>query len=87
MFDKVKESLRIRNNKSDIEINDLIESAKSDLRISGIKRIIDTDPLIIQAIKFYCKANFGLDSQESIRYQASYDSLKNHLSLCGDYNE
>ena len=66
---------------------ELIESSKIDLKISGITNIKEDDPLVCQAIKTYCKANFGLDNKDSEKYQASYESLKQHLSLCGDYNE
>ena len=86
MLEKVKLALRIKSNKLDEEITDLIEACKIDLSLSGVKRIKDTDPLIQQAIKLYCKANFGLDNKDSEKYQKSYDMLKISLSLCGDYN-
>lgn len=86
ILEKVKLALRIRSNAYDIDIYDLIESAKLDLSISGVKKIDEEDPLIQQAIKTYCKANFGLDNKDSEKYQKSYDLLKQSLSLCGDYN-
>lgn len=86
MLEKVKLALRITSIAFDDEINDLIEAAKTDLFISGIKTINENDALIQQAIKTYCKANFGLDNKDSEKYQESYDMLKQHLSLCGDYN-
>lgn len=86
MFDKVKLSLRIKTNKLDEEIEGLIEAAKIDLSISGIKKINELDPLIQRAIIVYCKANFGLDNKDSEKYQKSYDLLKQSLSMCGDYN-
>lgn len=86
MLEKIKLALRIKNNKFDEEINDLILSAEIDLKISGIVNVNQEDPLIAQAIKTYCKANFGLDNKDSEKYQRSYDMLKQHLSLCGDYN-
>lgn len=86
MLEKVKLALRIKNNKFDDEIIDLIEEAKSDLKLSGVAKIDDTDSLILRAIKTYCKANFGLANKDSEKYQKSYDSLKEHLSLSGDYN-
>ena len=84
--EKVKLALRIRSNSYDIDIYDLIEAAKLDLSISGVKKIDEEDPLIQQAIKTYCKANFGLDNKDSEKYQNAYDMQKQHLSLCGDYN-
>lgn len=86
MLESIKLALRIKSSAFDTEIADLIESAKVDLKISGIVKVDEIDPLIQQAIKTYCKANFGLDNKDSDKYQASYDSLKQHLSLCGDYN-
>ncbi|MFQ7298305.1 MAG: head-tail connector protein [Clostridium sp.] len=86
MLEKVKLALRIKSNSLDLEIQDLIESAKADLNISGVKNLDEEDPLIIQAVKTYCKANFGLDNKDSEKYQKSYDMLKQHLSLCGEYN-
>lgn len=86
MLESAKRALRIKSSAFDTEILELIESAKLDLKISGIVNIIDKDPLIAQAIKTYCKANFGLDNKDSEKYQRSYDMLKQHLSLCGDYN-
>lgn len=86
MLEKVKLALRIKSNSLNDEIQELIQSAKLDLKISGVKKIDEADPLIAQAIKTYCKANFGLDNKDSEKYQKSYDMLKQHLSLCGDYN-
>lgn len=86
MLEKVKLALRIKSNSLDLDIQDLIESAKADLSIAGVKNLDEDDPLIIQAIKTYCKANFGLDNKDSEKYQKSYDLLKQSLSLCGDYN-
>lgn len=86
MLEKVKLALRISSDIFDDELTDLIQACKVDLSISGIKTIDETDILIQQAIKTYCKANFGLDNPDSEKYQRSYDLLKEHLALCGDYN-
>lgn len=86
MLEKVKNSLRVSGNAFDIEIADLIEAAKLDLEISGVVKVNDTDALIQRAIIVYCKANFGYDNAEAERFQNSYDMLKQHLSLAGDYN-
>ena len=86
MIDKIKLALRISTDKLDLEINDLIEAAKLDLKISGLKKIDESDPLIQQAIKVYCKANWGLENKDSEKFQNSYENIKNHLALCGEYN-
>jgi hypothetical protein len=89
MFHSIKNSLRIKSDSFDDEIFELIDAAERDLEMSGIRRdIINTnDPLIFQAVKTYCKAHVGLDNKDSEKYQKAYDSLKEHLALCSDYNE
>ena len=86
MIEKVKVALRIKSSATDNDILDLISAAKRDLLISGIKKINENDALIIQAIKLYCKANYGLDNKDSEKYSKAYQSLKDSLALCGDYN-
>jgi len=86
MLEKIKLALRVSGNIFDLEIQDLIDAAKIDLKISGVAKINETDALIQRAIIVYCKANFGYDNNEAERFQKSYDMLKQHLSLAGDYN-
>lgn len=87
MLDKIKKTLRIDGTELDEEVQDLIDAAKADLKLSGIleNKIIDTDPLIIRAITTYCKANFSSDNHEAERYQQSYEMIKSHLSLSQEY--
>lgn len=89
MLNDVKLSLRIINNHFDGEIQDLIDAARMDLKQSGVshdKANSDDDALIKRAITTYCKANFGYDNPDADRFAKSYEMLKQHLSLAGDYN-
>lgn len=86
MLEKIKLALRIKSNKTDDDILDLIAAAKVDLGLAGVKVIKEDDALIIQAVKLYCKANYGLNNNESEKYSKAYESLKISLALCGDYN-
>lgn len=83
MLKKVKLALRINNNAYDEEINDLINACKKELELAVIapSNIVDTDPIIIRIIIFYCKSNFGLDNDESEKWLLSYESLKSFLCL------
>ena len=65
MLEKIKQSLRIKNNAFNDEIMDLINACKKDLETAGVKNIDEEDSLIIQAVKTYCKANYGLDNKDS----------------------
>ena len=83
----VKSALRISTATMDVEITNIVEACKLDLKYAGVNVVDETNPLIKRAIVIYTKAQFGLDNQDSEKYQKSYEMLKNHLSLCGDYNE
>jgi len=88
LLDDIKSSLRVSHNALDNDISDLIEEARHDLMLSGVsskKANEDTDPLIKRAIKTYCKAEFTSDAREAERFKTSYNMLKNHLTLAGDY--
>ncbi|WP_144477508.1 head-tail connector protein [Bacillus thuringiensis] len=88
MIDVVKKAVRISHNALDDELEDLIEASRYDLNLSGVSHLKandDTDPLIKRAIITYVKANFILDAKEAERFLASYNMLKNHLTLAGDY--
>ncbi|MFD1953733.1 DNA-packaging protein [Paenibacillus thailandensis] len=90
MLADVKTALRLSQNVTalDGEVEDLIAAARDDLRLSGIlpaKVADDTDSLIKRAVVTYCKANFGFDNPDAARLQASYESLKAHLSMSIEY--
>lgn len=94
LLEDVKTALRISlsNTALDGEVLDLIDAARQDLKLSGVSAEkadgddLELDPIIKRAITIYAKANFGFDNPDFERLQKSYESLKNHLSLAGDYN-
>lgn len=85
MLEKAKLWLRIAGNDFDGEITDLIEACKADLKRCGVIRCEESDPLVQQAIKLYCKANFGYDERAE-RFGQAYSALRDSMSMCGDYN-
>ncbi|WP_228307288.1 head-tail connector protein [Priestia sp. J2] len=86
MIEKVRKSLRISHTALDEDIQDLIDAALMELQLSGIKKLDESDPLIIRAVTVYCKAEFGFDNPDADRFRASFESLRTHLALAGDYN-
>lgn len=90
MLQSVKDALRVSGNDLDAEILNLIDSAKADLVLSGAleSKVVEADPLIKRAIIIYCKAHFGYDDPKiSERFEQSYISLKQHLTLSAEYTE
>jgi len=88
MLEDIKNSLRVNGDDLNVEIQDLIESAKADLILSGVHKdkVKDDDPLIKRAVTVYCKANFGYEDPRLLeRFQESYISLKHHLTLSVEY--
>lgn len=86
MLDKVRDALRITHKKLDDELEDVIEACRADLKIAGINKLNDDDPLIQQAIKTYAKAEYEQDVNKANRLTQAYVSLKMSMSLCGDYD-
>ncbi|MEB3428868.1 head-tail connector protein [Citroniella saccharovorans] len=85
MLDKIKLDLRISHDLIDEDIEDNIEACKLDLKRVGIVKIDDEDPLIIKAIKLWCRYQYNFEN-EGDRYNKAYSMLRDALSLCGDYN-
>jgi hypothetical protein len=69
------------------EITPLIEACRLDLQRVGVtKEHAESDnALIRQAIRLYCKANFGYIEQiRADKFAAAYDKLRDAISLMGD---
>ena len=67
------------------QINDCIAACKKDLQDVGVKRLNETDALIVRAITLYVKAEFGFNGNAD-KFHNSYESLKVHLSMSSEYN-
>ena len=86
LIDDVKVSLRIKSTVLDSsEIQPIIEACKADLKLSGVNKIEESDPLVQRAAVLYAKANFGY-GEDSEKFMRAYEALKKALTLSGDYN-
>ena len=84
ILNRVKQSLRIVSDDFDDEILDLIEACKLDLGTAGIVIPDTLDNLVLQAIKTYCRAHFGIpDNYDKLK--ASYDEQKAQMSMRTGY--
>lgn len=87
LLEKIKLVLRVDEDDLDEDIQDSIDAAKADLILCGVfeSKIVEADPLILRAVKIFCKAEFSTD-KEAERYRQSYEMIRNHLSMSADYN-
>ena len=84
----IRQRLRGSSTALDGEITDLINAARADLARVGVneaRAADESDPLILQAISTYVKAEFGLDNEDSDKYRASYKEQRNALALAEEY--
>ena len=79
MLKKAKLSLRISNDAFDDEVQNLIDSAKIDLKLAGVSdgSLGETvDAMVERAILTYCKAHFGMANPDSEKYKSIAKILK-----------
>lgn len=84
---KIKNSIRIKHTALDEDIEDTIKAALDDLAVCGVIVPAETDPLILNAIKLFCKVEYTDDPEKSAVFQQRYDSLKSCLMMSGKYRE
>lgn len=81
---KVKDFIRIKHNLLDSEINDNINAAIADLASVDVENP-ENDPLILNAIKLYCKSCAITDAEESAKWLSRYEDLKASLMTKSGY--
>lgn len=89
---KVKTKLRISHNVLDEDVEDTIAACLKDLEVCGVQapasdNLQETDPLILNAIKLYCRAEFTDDTGKAAEYLARYNALKSCLMMADGYRE
>lgn len=90
LLEKVKTSLRISHTALDGDVEDTIAACLADLRACGVlpdktDATKELSPLILTAVKLYCKADYTDDPAKAARYKEGYDSLKSCLMMAEGY--
>ena len=87
MLEAVKLALAITVDDFDEEIKDLIQAALYDLETNGVRALsMQSDPLIVQAVKTYCRAHFHSPADYD-NLLAAYETQKGHLMIAKDYTD
>ena len=84
---KIKNNLRISHTVLDDDLTDTISACLADLRVCGVFDPQTDDPLILNAIKLYCRAEYTDDTSKAAAYKERYDALKSCLMMASEYGQ
>ena len=84
-LEKIKLAIRRSHSKLDSDLQDEIDACLADLRLVGITRAGEDDPLILNAIKLWCKSVTAEDTAKAAEWRARYDALKACLMVAEGY--
>ena len=82
---KIKTSLRISHDRLDEDIAADVDACLADLAVCGIVHANETDPLIFNAIKLWCRSLYTDDTVKAAEYLKRYNALKASLSMAEGY--
>lgn len=83
----IRKSMRISHTSLDSDIQRNMDACLLDMKRVGINIVEnEQDALIGKAMEIYCKADFDYQNKGE-QFRKSYESLRDALSLCGDYRK
>lgn len=85
MLTKIKTALRISHDRLDADIQADIDACLADLKLCGIVHAPDTDPLILNAVKLWCRSLYTDDTAKGAEYLRRYEALKGSLQMASGY--
>lgn len=84
-LEKIKLSIRRSHNKLDDDLQADIDACLADLKVCGIIDPQETDPLIFNAIKLYCRSTNTDDTAKAAEWLKRYEALKSCLQMAEGY--
>lgn len=84
-LNKIKTSLRISHDKLDEDIAADVDACLADLKLVGVVYADETDALIFNAIKLWCRSLYTDDPVKAAEYLKRYNYLKACLSMAEGY--
>jgi hypothetical protein len=82
---KIKLALRRSHDKLDEDLQADIDACKADLEACGVIYADETNPLVYNAIKLWCKSLDTDDPGKGTEYMARYEKLKASLMMASGY--
>ena len=75
-LEKIKLAIRISHDKLNEDIQADIDACLADLRVCGVVHADESDALIFNAIKLWCRSLYTDDTAMAAEWQRRYDALK-----------
>jgi hypothetical protein len=85
MLEKIKTALRIKHDALDDDIQATIDACLADLEVCGVVYAPAGDPLILNAVKLYCRSFYTDDTAKSAEWMQRYEALKACLMMAEGY--
>jgi hypothetical protein len=85
LLEKIKAGIRRSHSKLDEDLQGDIDACLADLEVCGVVHAETSDPLIINAIKLYCRAMNTDDPAKSAEWMRRYERLKSCLMTAEGY--
>ena len=84
-LDKIKQAIRRSHDKLDEDLRADIDACLADLRSCGVIHADETDPLIFNAIKLWCRSLYTDDTTRAAEWLRRYEALKACLMMAEGY--
>lgn len=85
MLEKIKLALRIKHDKLDADIQADIDACLADLHLCGVVYAADDDPLILNAVKLWCRSIYTDEVAKGAEWMNRYEALKACLMMAEGY--
>lgn len=85
MLAKIKLALRLSHDKLDEDIQADIDACLADLKVCGVVFAENTDPLVFNAVKLYCKSLYTDEPAKGAEYLRRYEAMKASLMMAEGY--
>ena len=85
LLEKVKAGIRRTHDKLDDDLQGDIDACLADLEVCGIVFADVSDPLIVNAVKLYCRSTNTDDPAKAAMWLERYEALKACLMMAEGY--
>ena len=82
---KIKNGIRISHDRLDDDVMGDIDACLADLAVHGILDPQETDPLIFNAVKLWCRSLYTDDVAKGAEYLRRYEALRDCLNMAEGY--